>query len=198
VGPFEQDPSVEAWMGGGNASIEQMLWPERREFDSVLGNKVPGTIWRTDARSWVRIPAGFQPEIARMSSHLAHDLLPQLVDRDGTITIGPIPKGVPVNLLAHLQPLAETNNPLERIAHAERVLSLLVKLKHDLFALPKNATDAQALRVFANLAQPLLALSKCPDFVVNRGHYFGTSMAGGEPGLSDDDKRALIEYLKTF
>ncbi len=198
VGPFEQDPSVDARMRVFNASIEQMLWPERREFDSVLGNKVPGTIWRTDARSWVRIPAGFQPEIARMSSHLAHDLLPQLVDRDGTITIGPIPKGVPVNLLANLQPLAETDNPLERIAHAERVLSLLVKLKHDLFALPKNATDAQALRVFANLAQPLLALSKCPDFVVNRGHYFGTSMAGGEPGLSDDDKRALIEYLKTF
>ena len=44
----------------------------------------------------------------------------------------------------------------------------------------------------------LLALSKCPDFVVNRGHYFGTSMFKEEPGLSDADKRALIEFLKTF
>ena len=35
-----------------------------------------------------------------------------------------------------------------------------------------------------NLATPLLALSKCPDFVVNRGHYFGTGMvAGREPAL---------------
>jgi hypothetical protein len=44
----------------------------------------------------------------------------------------------------------------------------------------------------------LLALSKCPDYVVNRGHYFGTSYFAGEPALSDDDKRALIEFLKTF
>jgi hypothetical protein len=43
-------------------------------------------------------------------------------------------------------------------------------------------------------------LSKCPDFVVNRGHYFGTSyfQEKDEPGLSDDDKWALIEFLKTF
>jgi hypothetical protein len=48
------------------------------------------------------------------------------------------------------------------------------------------------------LARPLLELSKCPDLVVNRGHYFGTSYFQEEPGLSDDDKRALIELLKTF
>jgi hypothetical protein len=34
-------------------------------------------------------------------------------------------------------------------------------------------------------------VSKCPDFIVNRGHLFGTT-------LPDDDKRALIEFLKTF
>ncbi len=51
----------------------------------------------------------------------------------------------------------------------------------------------------------LLSLSKCPDLVVNRGHYFGTDfLEPGEkagvrpPGLSDADKRALIEFLKTF
>ena len=42
------------------------------------------------------------------------------------------------------------------------------------------------------------SMSKCPDFVVDRGHYFGTSAFKEEPGLSDDDKRALIEFLKTF
>jgi hypothetical protein len=41
-------------------------------------------------------------------------------------------------------------------------------------------------------------LSKCPDYVVNRGHYFGTSAFAEEPGLSDNDKRALIEFIKTF
>ncbi len=52
--------------------------------------------------------------------------------------------------------------------------------------------------MFANLVDPLLEVSKCPDFVVNRGHYFGTSYFTEEPALSDDDKRALIEYIKTF
>ena len=53
-------------------------------------------------------------------------------------------------------------------------------------------------RAFAPLAPRLLAMSKCPDFVVDRGHYFGTNAFTEEPGLSDEDKRALIEFLKTF
>jgi hypothetical protein len=56
-----------------------------------------------------------------------------------------------------------------------------------------------------------MKLNKCPDFVVNRGHYFGTAefnqtedltedekAFGTEPVLSDEDKLALIEYLKTL
>jgi hypothetical protein len=42
-----------------------------------------------------------------------------------------------------------------------------------------------------------MKLSKCPDYVVNRGHYFGTGY-DNEPALSDTDKRALIEFLKHF
>jgi hypothetical protein len=78
------------------------------------------------------------------------------------------------------------------------VVQLLLRAKHDLEALPPDASDADALKVFANLAEPMLALSKCPDFVVNRGHYFGTDMQTAEPPLGDADKRALIEFLKTF
>jgi len=54
--------------------------------------------------------------------------------------------------------------------------------------------------VFGKHVDNLLGLSKCPDFVVNRGHYFGTGYGPGnnEPGLSDADKRALIEFIKTF
>ena len=48
VGPFEQDPSVDARMRVFNASIEQLLWPEKRAHDKVLGDKVPGVIDRTD------------------------------------------------------------------------------------------------------------------------------------------------------
>jgi hypothetical protein len=67
------------------------------------------------------------------------------------------------------------------------------------------------LNFAAKIRDPLLKLLKCPDFVVNRGHYFGTDAFndtaglsndekafGAEAPLSDDDKRALIEYIKTF
>ena len=64
--------------------------------------------------------------------------------------------------------------------------------------MPPGANDEEAKKVFANLVDPLLEVSKCPDFVVNRGHYFGTSYFKEEPPLSDDDKHALIEYIKTF
>jgi hypothetical protein len=56
------------------------------------------------------------------------------------------------------------------------------------------------LQVFHDkgLVNSLLELSKCPDFVVNRGHYFGTDFFKEEPGLTDDKKKALIAFLKTF
>jgi hypothetical protein len=62
----------------------------------------------------------------------------------------------------------------------------------------EGASDDQAAAVFKNLVPDLIKLSKCPDYVVNRGHYFGTSFFKEEPPLSDDDKWALIEFLKTF
>jgi hypothetical protein len=43
-----------------------------------------------------------------------------------------------------------------------------------------------------------LELSKCPDYVVNKGHYFGTSLQTEETPLSDADKRALVALIKTF
>ena len=60
-----------------------------------------------------------------------------------------------------------------------------------------GARDEEILGWVQKVRGPLLKLSKCPDFVVNRGHYFGTGLAD-EAALSDDDKRALIEFIKTF
>jgi hypothetical protein len=87
---------------------------------------------------------------------------------------------------------------VQRLLHQKKVLALLLKIKQGLKALPKGASDEEARKVWANVIDPLLEFNKCPDFVVNRGHYFGTSYFKEEPGLSDQDKRALIEFLKTF
>ena len=43
VGKFNASPSVEARMDSFQDSIEQMLWPEKRDKDQLLGDKVPGT-----------------------------------------------------------------------------------------------------------------------------------------------------------
>ncbi len=122
---------------------------------------------------------------------------PWLVGDDG-IVIGPIPAGTPVDLLANIDLLGETTGVEDKVKHQEKVVALLLKMKTDLEKLPQGASDDEAKKVFANLVDPLLEVSKCPDFVVNRGHYFGTSYFKEEPALSDDDKRALIEYIKTF
>src|SRR5205814_6450053 len=74
----------------------------------------------------------------------------------------------------------------------------LIDAKRDLKSLPPGASDEDARKVFANLVEPMLEVSKCPDYVINRGHYFGTDFFSEEPGLSDQDKRALIEFLKTL
>lgn len=89
--------------------------------------------------------------------------------------------------------------------------ALLGKLVENLPPPGQGANDKELLAWLKNLREPLLNLSKCPDFVVNRGHYFGTAKFneteglsedeksfGPEPALSDNDKRALIEFIKTF
>lgn len=211
VGPFDASPSVETRMKVFEASIEQMLWPEKRERDSVLGNKVPGTIDRTTERSNVTMPVGFVPEALQPLQGKLHRWLPWLVAEGGDIVLGPIPKGVPVNLLANLKLRAESDKLADKVAHLKDVGELVLKLKADLATAPADASDDELRAKFANLREPMMKLSKCPDFIVNRGHYFGTAefnkqdglsndekAFGREPELSDADKRALIAFLKTF
>jgi hypothetical protein len=170
-----------------------MLWPEKREKDILLGDRVPGRIDRTTVPSYLRVSRGYLPEfIQRLPSDM---LIPKFFSPDG-VEIGPIPTGTPIGLLANLNLLFEDPNPgrLDTdafVKHQQNVATLLRRLARDLAELPANFTEEQAREKFRNLVDPLLEVSKCPDFVVNRGHLFGTM-------LQDEDKRALIEFLKTF
>ena len=197
VGKFNPSPSVDARMGSFNESIEEMLWPEKRQKDSLLGDKVPGTIDRTTVTSYIRIASGYVPDNRKGATSKAQRLFPKLFG-DGGIEIGPIPAGTPVSLLTNLDLLADDADFAGRVGHDQKLLDLVLKIKHDLENLPKDASDEQARKVLENLVDPLMNMSKCPDYVVNRGHYFGTDRFAEEPGLSDSDKRALIEFLKTF
>jgi hypothetical protein len=204
VGRFEESPSVDARMRSFNDSIEKMLWPERRDRDDVLGAKIPGRIDRTTTRSFLHLASGFLPDPFQRLRSPSQRLLPWIFGDDG-VQIGPIPANTPVGLLTNLNPLSEDRDPAKRLERAGRLVDLLIRMKLDLLKLPSNATDDQARQVLMNLVDPMLELSKCPDLIVNRGHYFGTGYV--EPGasdpvqeaaLSDQDKRALIEFVKTF
>jgi hypothetical protein len=210
------DPSVPARMRVFNASIEQMLWPEKRNRDQLLPDKLLGKVDRTTRQSEIYIPYGYMPDALRPATGLLKGFFPGLVSRsaDGQgndLHLGPIPAGMPVNLLANFQMRAETTDPWQALVHWYRILTLLGPMDQDLKSMPAHPTDVELRDHFDNVREPLLALSKCPDYVVNRGHLFGSAFFnrqysltaderswGKEPVLTDDDKRALIAFLKTF
>ena len=198
VGPFDPSPSVAARMAVFQGSIEQMLWPEKRDMDSELGDKAHGRIDRTTAQSFLTVEEGYLPDSLRPLLGLGHRFFPWLFSEEGAVQIGPIPKGTPVALLSNLDVLGERRDVASVIGRDKEVLEFLKRARRDLAALPPHATDEQARPIFANLVPEMVRLSKCPDYVVNRGHYFGTQQFAEEPGLGDGDKRALIEYIKTF
>lgn len=232
--PYEATPmvGVEDRLKVFEPSIQQMLWPERRVQDSVLGSKVHGMIDRTTDVSWLVLAPAFVPDNLKPIQGVLRGFYPGMVfdpadqaklSRDfpgypvmppsmkGAIVLGPIPKGMPVNLLSNVKLRAESRNPIDGIVNVWRLLTVAHRLKSDLRTLPPG-TQGDALREhFADVRGPLLALSKCPDFVVNRGHLFGTDAFnrqealspdekawGTETPLTDQDKLALIAFLKTF
>lgn len=197
VGKFNPSPSVEARMGSFQDSIEKMLWPEKRDKDSLLGDKVPGVIARTTERSYLDVSSGYLPGYSKPLLTLGHWLYPSSVTSDG-LHIGPIPAGTPVSLIANLNPLADEPGMWAQLKRDKQLLDILLLAKKDLKGVPDDASDEQIRAALSNLVDPMLQVSKCQDFVINKGHYFGTDLFTEEPGLSDADKRALIEFLKTF
>jgi hypothetical protein len=173
VGHFEASPSVEARMRAFQDGIEQMLWPAKREKDELLGDKIPGKIDRTPQPTYLRVAPGYLPDFLQK---LPGDALLPKVFGGGGIEIGPIPTGTPVGLLANANLLYEGPDRSQRLQYDGKVADLIIKVVKDMAALPRNATDEQARAVFKNLVDPLLGVSKCPDFIVNRGHLFGTEL----------------------
>jgi hypothetical protein len=190
VGPFYGEATLEARMASFNASIQQMLWPDKRRKDSRLGDRVPGYIQRTTADSYLKVAWGYLPGKFAFFMDLLHAWFPSIFGEFG-LEIGPIPKGTPVGLLANLPFVPEGTGLKDDAAYFEKLLPVLKDAARELKAMPAGATEEQKLERFGPVADALLPLSKCPDYVVNRGHYFGSN-------LSDDDKWALIEFLKTF
>jgi len=200
VGRFVNDPSLVGRMKSFDDSIDQLLRPEHRDHDPVLNKDGREVFWidRTKVNSYLVVPGGFLPDFLRSLLNPLHRWLPTIFG-PGEIKIGPIPQGTPVNLLSNTELYKDDATLAENLPRYVQLLELIKEATHDLKKLSPDATPEQANKVFANLKDPLLGFSKCPDFEVNKGHYFGTDRLGSETtALSDQDKEDLIQFLKTF
>ncbi len=115
------------------------------------------------------------------------------------IDVGPIPRGTPVNLIMSLDP-----------TKTDKVAPALVALIRATVQIQKeHLVGEQAYKVLADQAGPaLMAASKCPDFVLDRGHWFGENL-NEDPKTNPEEseewekknnelKEQLIAFLKTL
>lgn len=102
----------------------------------------------------------------------------------GDLKLGPIPQGTPVNLLVNL----DLGN-----AQPRDVGRAIVALNSAFKVIEREGLEGDAaVATLGEIAgDELLAVSKNPDFIRDRGHYFAEH-------LSDRDKEALIAYVKRF
>ena len=221
LGMFNGDPSVKGRMECFDDGIRKLLWPDKRDnlksiwrtdhksFLILSTADIPDIVEGVSNRKWVTFIYPWLLPLIGLVVGLALFIFGSQTMRRGVkmlggvlaglavvgfivaviifkdyqdLKIGPFPKGMPINLLANI------DTSLDK----KEVISALLTTKHALEAIANEQDEAKALDRFMRDAGPaLLKVSKCPDLVEDRGHYFGKE-------LSDDDKEALIEYLKMF
>ena len=140
-----------------------------RSCSGPKSGSAKNSIWRTQNECALSLRKEFVPLPLRA-----------LADADGWIRIGTIPKGTPINLLANVEP-----DLGQLVVLKGKIAKALVKI-HALNLSPEASTAE-----LVKLVPELLAANKCPDFIEDKGHYFGDT-------LPDEDKLALIEFLKTM
>ena len=150
VGEFHVSPSVDERMKSFQNSIEQMLWPEKRDKDLILGDKIPGRIDRTTQQSYLKVSPGFLPDFLRGTSGFLSKYFPSIFADEG-IEIGPLPKGTPVGLLTNLDLFRETSGLGERAQRDAEILDLLIKIKRALKNLPQGARTSRQQRRYVRL-----------------------------------------------
>jgi hypothetical protein len=93
-----------------------------------------------------------------------------------------VPKGTPINLLMNVHP-KDVKSVL--LAYISGVLDARPNSDFNQLHTINHAKGQTAM------LKRLLDVSTCPDFIEDKGHYYGHD-------LSDEEKRALIEYIKYF
>ena len=178
--PSEEWPTVEVRIKAFNDAIDKLLNPQRRAGLATIKR-----VQRGDTNLYLRLQQLLDrlPEIQAIENvrnradqffqridilNLRHHL-PEAPHMEVALKF-PVPAGTPINLLANIH-----------VDNAADAAFQFVKYK-----LAKKLGDK---RGEARAIDTLLRLSEYPDLVEDHGHEYGSD-------LSQDDKKALIEYLK--
>jgi hypothetical protein len=176
VDPLAQTPndvSVAARMAAFQDGIEKMLRIKPRGE----------LIWKTTKTSWINVPLAYLPDLLRDAARRHPEMIDQKTE---SLRLGPIPEGTPINLIANTNLDPGLSLGVKRAELVAAIVDTLAKVKK------QNLNDEQTKELMrTELVPKFLVLNKCPDFYEDKGHPFGTS-------LPIEDKRALIELLKTF
>ncbi len=163
VGEYNGDPSIAGRMAAYEDGMSKLLWPGRRQ--GLASIKV--TTEDSKLPDLFPLLKTLDPELA------AFDFDPELLR---------VPKGTPINLITNVHP-KDAKSVL--MAYVNGVLDGRPKEEFNkLQTINRGKGQAAMLK-------RLLEVSTCPDFIEDKGHYYGHDM-------SDEDKRALIEYVKYF
>lgn len=138
---------------------------------------------------WLRLPTRIFFGLSALGSLAIAWYLGAWVDGRGSdIRLGPIPRGTPVSLVMNLSPQA----PFADLFNAAAGLTRGMLRVRKEFPGEALARDEQPLAAFlAEAEEPLLKASKCPDFVLDRGHWFAEN-------LSELEKTQLKAFLETL
>lgn len=193
--------------GGTAAGAMMMLATDWMDVASIWLWAVPLAVaalglWlclsRRDLRKWILRSFAILAVVTAFGGWLAHKFLDgRLKDRnpliaalpndwiDGDfkgISVGPIPRGTPVDLMMNIDP----EKSREVAAAGVALAKAMIRIKRE------RLTGDAAYAVLREVAgEALVAASKCPDFVLDRGHWFGEA-------LDSKEKEDLVAYLKTF
>lgn len=193
-------PCVENRVANFEKSIRRMLSPETRRKDAITSQPVPGYIYRTSAPSCLMVPQKFSPKIVQRWSGLLNRIAPWAVKPGGAVEIGPFPADFPLNALLNTKLLPDNDEDISLLSHGWQLAKAGPALLGTFRALggqcsaqeladPGVQARATAVMKEYNTVDTLVGLSKCPDYVVNKGHDFGAN-------LSDQEKETLIAWLK--
>ncbi|MDB5099710.1 MAG: hypothetical protein JWM80_4131 [Cyanobacteria bacterium RYN_339] len=164
VGAVTLDPSVAGQVACYQDGMSKLLWPERRL--GVRSIKVT-----TEESTLPDVFALMKRQLPEFANLPALD-----------VSLLTVPKGTSINLIMNVHP-----RNVKSVLQAY-VNGVLQGQPRSQFARLQRTNMDKGRR--AMLAR-LLAVSTCPDFIEDKGHYYGRH-------LSDGDKQALIAYMKTF